>query len=419
MKSHSDGEEGAKTPEGVGETGGETDKTEGASIPVVVVTEEKEDDLLPPYYPALQGCRRVEEFQLLNRIEEGTYGVVYRAKEKKTDEVVALKRLKMEKEKDGFPITSLREINTLLKAQHENIVTVREIVVGSNTDKIFLVMDYVEHDLKALMETLKQKNQVFLPEEVKCLMIQLLRAVAHLHDNWILHRDLKTSNLLLSHKGILKVGDFGLAREYGSPLKPYTPIVVTLWYRAPELLLGAKEYSIPIDVWSVGCIFGELLKMEPMFPGKSEANQLNLIFQTLGTPNDRIWPGYSQLPLLQKMTFADYPVNKLKNRFGHLTDTGIDLMNKFLTFNPAKRISAEEALDHAFFREQPVAIDPSMFPTWPAKSELGHRKAAASPKPPSGGQQFKQQKEDDAAGFFLGGGDARRQPIGAGFSLKF
>lgn len=292
------------------------DSREVPSVVITVDENEEEDDLLPPYYPAIQGCRRVEEFQLLNRIEEGTYGVVYRAKEKRTDEVVALKRLKMEKEKDGFPITSLREINTLLKvslriikhlllslyfliyhasyfyiykstfvflqAQHENIVTVREIVVGSNTDKIFLVMDYVEHDLKALMETLKLKGQVFLPEEVKCLMIQLLRAVAHLHDNWILHRDLKTSNLLLSHKGILKVGDFGLAREYGSPLKAYTPIVVTLWYRAPELLLGTKEYSTPIDVWSVGCIFGELLKMEPMFPGKMESNQLNLIFQSLG-----------------------------------------------------------------------------------------------------------------------------------------
>lgn len=107
-------------------------------------------------------------------------------------------------------------------------------------DKIFIVMDYVEHDLKSLMETMKIKKQVFVPGEIKCLMLQLLRAVAHLHDNWILHRDLKTSNLLLSHKGILKVGDFGLAREYGSPLKAYTPIVVTLWYRAPELLLQTK-----------------------------------------------------------------------------------------------------------------------------------------------------------------------------------
>ena len=179
----------------------------------------------------------------------------------------------------------MREINTLLISQHKNVVHVREIVVGSNTDKIFIVMDFVEHDMKALLETMKQKKQVFLPGEVKCLMLQLLSAVAHLHDNWILHRDLKTSNLLLSHNGILKVGDFGLAREYGSPLKPYTAIVVTLWYRAPELLLGIKQYSTFIDVWSIGCIFGEFLRMEPLFPGKSDIEQLNKIYKLLGKPN--------------------------------------------------------------------------------------------------------------------------------------
>lgn len=146
-------------------------------------------------------------------------------------------------------------------------------------DKIFIVMEYVEHDLKSLMETMRHKKQTFTTGEVKCLLKQLLCAVAHLHDNWILHRDLKTSNLLLSHKGILKVGDFGLAREYGSPLKAYTPIVVTLWYRAPELLLCTKEYSCPIDMWSVGCIFGELLLMNAVFPGKSEVDQLNRIFK--------------------------------------------------------------------------------------------------------------------------------------------
>lgn len=123
------------------------------------------------YYKFFVGCRSVEEFQCLNRIEEGTYGVVYRARDKRTDEIVALKRLKMEKEKEGFPITSLREINTLLKAQHPNIVTVREIVVGSNMDKIFIVMDYVEHDLKSLIETMKQKKQVFIPGEYILLHI--------------------------------------------------------------------------------------------------------------------------------------------------------------------------------------------------------------------------------------------------------
>lgn len=263
---------GADANKTIAPTSGDAESSE---IKAQVPPEEK----LPSYYPGLQGCRSVEEFKHLNHIAEGTYGIVYRAQDKRTEEIVALKRLKMEKEREGFPITSLREINTLLKGQHPNIVTVREIVVGCNMDKIFIVMDYVEHDFKTLMETMKAKNQSFLPAEVKCLTQQLLRAVAHLHDNWILHRDLKTSNLLLSHKGILKVGDFGLAREYGSPLKPYTSIVVTLWYRAPELLLCCKEYSTPIDMWSVGCIFAEFLSMGALFPGQSETDQLNKIFK--------------------------------------------------------------------------------------------------------------------------------------------
>ncbi|VVD03577.1 unnamed protein product [Leptidea sinapis] len=332
---------------------------------------EEEINSLPPYFPALQGCRSVEEFQCLNRIEEGTYGVVYRARDKTTDEIVALKRLKMEKEKEGFPITSLREINTLLKGQHPNIVTVREIVVGSNMDKIFIVMDYVEHDLKSLMETMRNKKQVFLPGEVKCLMTQLLRAVHHLHDNWILHRDLKTSNLLLSHKGILKVGDFGLAREYGSPLRQYTPIVVTLWYRAPELLLCCKEYSTPIDMWSVGCIFAEFVTMNPLFPGKSE---------DLGTPSELLWPGYKDLPAVQKMTFAEHPPGGLRQR------------------------------------ENPVAIEPAMFPTWPAKSE-GHRRSTHSPKPPAGGAAYSHfARADDELGFRV---QPRSLHVAPGFSLKF
>ncbi|XP_050973721.1 cyclin-dependent kinase 11B isoform X1 [Labeo rohita] len=386
------------------------------SPPISPVELKKE---LPKYLPALQGCRSVEEFQCLNRIEEGTYGVVYRAKDKKTDEIVALKRLKMEKEKEGFPITSLREINTILKAQHPNIVTVREIVVGSNMDKIYIVMNYVEHDLKSLMETMKQP---FLPGEVKTLMIQLLRGVRHLHDNWILHRDLKTSNLLLSHKGILKIGDFGLAREYGSPLKPYTPVVVTLWYRSPDLLLGAKEYSTAVDMWSVGCIFGELLTQKPLFPGKSEIDQINKIFKDLGSPSEKIWPGYSELPAVKKMTFTEYPYNNLRKRFGALlSDQGFDLMNKFLTYCPAKRISADEALKHEYFRESPLPIEPSMFPTWPAKSEQQRVKRGTSPRPPEGGQDFSQLGDDDLkdTGFHLTTANQGVSKAGPGFSLKF
>jgi len=376
-------------------------------------------DDLPPYLPSIYGCRSVEEFQCLNRIEEGTYGVVYRAKDKKSNEIVALKRLKMEREKEGFPITSLREINTLLISQHQNVVHVREIVVGSNMDKIFIVMDFVEHDMKSLMETMRQKKQIFLPGEVKCLMEQLLKAIAHLHDNWILHRDLKTSNLLLSHNGILKVGDFGLAREYGSPLKHYTAVVVTLWYRAPELLLGIKEYSTFIDVWSIGCIFGEFLLMNPLFPGKSESEELDKIFKFLGTPSEKIWPGFNSLPLVQKMKkFVDYPISRIRETLTKemLTDKGLDLIKKFLTYDPKKRISCDEALNHLYFEESPVAIHPSMFPTWPAKSEQGPgsgTKKASSPKPPSGGGAFKKINDEDEAkyGFQIN--------AAAGWNLKF
>lgn len=377
-------------------------------------------DDLPPYLPSIYGCRSVEEFHCLNKIEEGTYGVVFRARDKKTNEIVALKRLKMEREKEGFPITSLREINTLLISQHQNVVHVREIVVGSNMNRIFIVMDFVEHDMKALMETMRHKKQHFLPGEVKCLMQQLLSAIAHLHDNWILHRDLKTSNLLLSHNGVLKVGDFGLAREYGSPLKDYTAVVVTLWYRAPELLLGKKDYSTPIDVWSIGCIFAEFLLMEPLLPGKSEIEQLNKIFSLLGTPNDKIWPEFKSLPLAKNLgKFVEKPHSQLRNKFQkvELSEKGLDLLKSLLIYDPNSRISCDKAFNHPYFAETPLAIHHSMFPTWPAKSELGASavKKASSPKPPSGGGAFKKLEDDeDERGFSLKGAQAP-----AVWSLKF
>jgi cell division cycle 2-like protein len=382
----------------------------------------EEKPQLPNYYPAIQGCRRVDEYSCLNRIEEGTYGVVFRAQDKKTGEIVALKRLKMEKEKEGFPITSLREICCILKSQHENVCTVREIVVGDDMNRIFIVMDYVEHDLKSLMTHTMKKP--FAIGEVKTLMYQLLSGVNHLHDNWIIHRDLKTSNLLLSNKGILKIADFGLAREYGSPLKPYTPIVVTLWYRAPELLLGIKEYSTPIDVWSVGAIFGELLLMKPLFPGKSELDQLNCIFKDLGTPREKIWPEYKSLPFTKKMTFSDYPYNRLRSRFdASLSKNGFDLLNQFLAYDPSRRISAINALKHDYFEESPRRIDPSMFPTWPSKNEekdktirggiqrLPGSNAATvqdEPKPPSAGKMYEK---------LLGAGDDDSYSMG-GFQLR-
>ncbi|KAL5998167.1 hypothetical protein ACLOJK_009105 [Asimina triloba] len=335
----------------------------------------------------LQGCRSVDEFERLNKIDEGTYGVVYRARDKKTDKVVALKKVKMEKEKEGFPLTSLREINILLSFHHPSIVDVKEVVVGSNLDSIFMVMEYMEHDLKALMETMKQP---FSQSEVKCLMLQLLEGVKYLHDNWVLHRDLKTSNLLLNNRGELKICDFGLARQYGSPLKPYTHLVVTLWYRAPELLLGAKQYSTAIDMWSLGCIMAELLAKEPLFNGKTEFDQLDKIFRTLGTPNSKIWPEFAELPGV-KVNFVKQPYNKLREKFPPtsfsgqptLSEAGFDLLNKLLTYDPKKRITAEAALNHEWFREVPLPKSKDFMPTFPAQHAQDRRlrRVMKSPDP--------------------------------------
>ncbi|KAE8793570.1 Cyclin-dependent kinase G-1 [Hordeum vulgare] len=281
-------------------------------------------------------------------------GSPHRAKDKKTGEIVALKKVKMENEREGFPLTSLREINILLSFHHPSIVDVKEIVVGSG-DSTYMVMEYMEHDLKAVTETMKQP---YSQSEVKCLMLQLLEGVKYLHDNWVIHRDLKTSNILLNNCGELKICDFGLSRQYGSPLKPYTQLVVTLWYRAPELLLGAKEYSTAIDMWSLGCIMAELLSKKPLFDGKRDIDQLSKIFRMLGTPNEDIWPGYSKLPGA-RAKFAKQPYNKLREKFpavsftGGLTlsEAGFDLLNRMLTYDPETRISAEDALNHEWFCE--------------------------------------------------------------------
>ncbi|KAE8664609.1 Cyclin-dependent kinase G-2 [Hibiscus syriacus] len=346
----------------------------------------------PPVSPLrsvnmLQGCRSVDEFERLNKIDEGTYGVVYRARDKKTGEIVALKKVKMEKEREGFPLTSLREINFLLSFHHPSVVDVKEVVVGSSLDSIFMVMEYMEHDLKGLMETIKQP---FGQSEVKCLMLQLLEGVKYLHDNWVLHRDLKTSNLLLNNQGELKICDFGLARHYGIPLKPYTHLVVTLWYRAPELLLGARQYSTAIDMWSLGCIMAELLSKEALFSGKTEFDQLDKIFRTLGTPNETIWPGFSKLPGV-KVNFVKHQYNLLRKKFPAtsftgtpvLSDAGFDLLNKLLTYDPEKRITAGDAVNHEWFREVPLPKTKAFMPTFPAQhaQDRRMRRVLKSPDP--------------------------------------
>ncbi|TKY47747.1 Cyclin-dependent kinase G-2 [Spatholobus suberectus] len=371
---------------------------------------ETPEPLAPPQRVVnmLQGCRSVDEFERLNKIDEGTYGVVYRAKDKKTGKIVALKKVKMEKEKEGFPLTSLREINILLSFHHPSIVDVKEVVVGSNLDSIFMVMEYMEHDLKGLMEAMKQP---FSQSEVKCIMLQLLEGVKYLHDNWVLHRDLKTSNLLLNNRGELKICDFGLARQYGSPLKPYTHLVVTLWYRAPELLLGTKQYSTAIDMWSLGCIMAELLSKEPLFNGKTEFDQLDKIFSILGAPNETIWPGFSELPRV-KVNFVKNQYNLLRKKFPAtsftgspvLSDSGFDLLNKLLTYDPEKRITAEEALNHKWFREVPLPKSKEFMPTFPAQhaQDRRMRRIIKSPDPLAEQRRKELQQGESGTGGIFG-----------------
>ena len=330
-------------------------------------------------HPCIEGCGSVSSYEVLNRIEEGSYGVVSRARHKETGEIVALKQLKLDKEVYGFPITSLREIRTLFQARHPHIVEIKEIVVGDTLSQVYLVMEFVENDLKTILSTMRTR---FLPSEIKTLMRQILSAVASMHSHWIVHRDLKTSNLLMTNRGRMKIADFGLARMFGDPLREMTSLVVTLWYRAPELLLGTKIYDTAVDMWSVGCIFAELLLKEPLFPGKNETDQLSRIIRLLGLPTESTWPGYSKFAKAH-LKHSVHIQNNIRHHFRHFSKATIDLLKSMLCYDPSKRISAEEALEHPYFHEPPVPAHPDTFGSFPS-SAAGEKQRPKSPPAPHG-----------------------------------
>lgn len=334
-------------------------------------------------------CRDVHRYEKLNRISEGTYGIVYRGRDLETNTICALKKLKMDKEKSGFPLTSVREINILLALEHPNIVNVSEVVMGDRhadprDDQIFMVMEYADHDLSTVMQ--KRMKKPFTIAEVKCLMLQLLTGVAYLHENWVLHRDLKTANILYTNKGQLKICDFGLARQFSSFSRKYTQMVVTLWYRAPELLLGTREYTPAIDIWSVGCIMGELLTRKPLLPGRSEIEQLQKIYDLIGEPDNVI---FSSFPLWDKMKMVrrsknqkdlrsvleDRTITEEYTAFGNSSvaeEGGIHLLGRLLDLNPQTRITARAALNHPWFSSHPLPKDPAMMPTFKATNDANH-----------------------------------------------
>ncbi|CCC11497.1 hypothetical protein SMACR_02155 [Sordaria macrospora] len=378
-------------------------------------------------------CRSVENYDKLNDIEEGAYGWVARAREIETGKVVALKRLKIDpKDRSGLPVTGLREIQILKDCSHRNIVKLKEVVVGDDTSKIeniFIVLEFLEHDLKSILEDMPEP---FLASEVKTLLLQLCSGIAYLHSHYILHRDLKTSNLLLNNRGQLKIADFGMARYVPDPPPPkLTQLVVTLWYRAPELLLGAARYGPEIDMWSVGCIFGELLTREPLLQGKNEVDELTKIFELCGLPTDDSWPGFRRLPNARSLrlpsttsstSFSNPTTTALiRAKFPLLTTAGVSLLASLLSLNPAKRPTAHEMLDHEYFRQEPKPKHEAMFPTFPSKAGQERRRKRETPNAPQRNQKGNESGIVDFSSLAVGGifGAGReREERGGGFSLR-
>lgn len=315
-------------------------------------------------------CDDVNKYEKINKIGKGTFGEVFRARHKGTQKEVALKKILMDNEQEGFPITAIREIKLLRSYKDENVVNLIEVCRSStevNGKAIsYLVFDFCHHDLAGLIQ--EAHDKIKLLPIIKCIVRQLLNGLHRLHTNKIIHRDMKSSNILITKNGELKIADFGLARPYSieAASRKYTNRVVTLWYRPPELLLGERNYACAIDLWGVGCIMSELFTKEPLMKGSSEQHQLQLIADNIGPICPEVWPSVVELPYYQKLSnfLNNGKQRKLllmkMKRFTHNIHA-LDLLQKFFTLDPNQRIDADHALDHLFFWDErdPMPADES------------------------------------------------------------
>lgn len=311
-------------------------------------------------------CHEVSKYERLAKIGQGTFGEVFKARHRKEGTLVALKKVLMDNEKEGFPITALREIKILQLLRHENIVNLVEIcrtkasAYNRQRASIYLVFEFCEHDLAGL---LSHQSVKFTLGEIKKIMQMLLNALYFIHFNKILHRDMKAANVLITKSGVLKLADFGLARAIHLSKDPqknrYTNRVVTLWYRPPELLLGERNYGPAIDVWGAGCIMAEMWTRSPIMQGNTEQHQLTYISQLCGSIGTEVWPSVEKLELFTKMELPQNYKRRVKDRlYSYVKDQyALDLIDKLLTIDPGKRVDCDGALNHDFFWTDPMPCD--------------------------------------------------------------
>lgn len=296
-------------------------------------------------------------YKIIEKIGEGSYGKVYKARDICTNKFVALKRMMLEVEQEGVPATALREVSLLqMLSESSHIIKLLSVkhVEEIGYPILYLVFEYMTMDLKKWMDSNGFGPKKMLSHTVvKSLLYQILKGVTHCHNHGVMHRDLKPSNLLIEnnptvpHLSCIKVGDLGLGRAYSIPIKSYTHEIVTLWYRAPEILLGISHYGLGVDIWSVGCIFAELSTKTPLFSGESEIHQILQIFKLLGTPREDIWHGLSELR--DWHDFPNWKPKELSKCLNYLEPSGIDLIKHLLNYDPSERISSRAALLHPFF----------------------------------------------------------------------